>query len=206
MLFTREVQTPEEAKQRQALSLSIDRALLNRVVLQGGGEPAGGLLPDWLTGYGFLFAVNADLTRAQQLRAEVPQAALWNLDFDPSDPLAHVIAERIALNAGDAGLRLQLGNQGNPDIRLVRIPLESLDPRVALVELARSLGLPPPNFSGDSADALYQAESSIVTSGRVIPLLYLRTAWAVSKTVRDWQDTHDGSWKLPDIWLGAAKP
>ena len=55
LLFAREAQTSEEAKQRQALSLSIDRALLNRVVLQAGGEPAGGLLPDWLTGYGFLF-------------------------------------------------------------------------------------------------------------------------------------------------------
>ena len=45
-----------------------------------------------------------------------------------------------------------------------------------------------------------------MTSQRVISLLHLRTAWAVSKKVRDWQDTHDGGWQLPEVWIGAAKP
>lgn len=206
LLFARDVQSPEDAKQRQTLALSIDRAMLNRVVFQGGGEAAGGLLPGWLTGYSFLFPVKADLPRAQQLRAEVPQAPLWSLGFDASDPLARVLAERIALNASDAGLRLQLTNQGNADIRLVRVGLVSLDPHVALPEMAKSLVIPPPHFLGNSTDDLYHAESAMLQSQRVIPLLHLEGAWAVSKTVRNWEDTRDGTWRLQDVWLAAGKP
>lgn len=206
LLFARDVQSPEEAKQRQVLALSIDRGLLNHVVLQGGGEPAGGLLPDWLNGYGFLFPVSADVTRAQQLRAEVPQVPLWSVGCDMSDPLARVLAERIVLDASNAGLRLQLASTGAPDIRLVRIPLPSLDARIALAELAKWLGLPPPRFLGNSVDDLYHVENAMVQSERVIPLLHLRTAWAVSKTVRNWQDSRDSAWRLPDVWLAAGKP
>jgi ABC-type transport system substrate-binding protein len=206
LLFAHDIQSPQDAKQRQALALSIDRNLLNRVILQGGGEPAGGLLPDWLTGYGFLFRENANLTRAQQLRAEVPQTTLWSLGFDGSDPLLRVLAERIILNASDAGLRLQLINQGTPDIRLIRVSLMSLDPRVAMAQIARSLGLPPPKLLSNSIDGLYHAENAILRSGRVIPLLHLRRAWAVSKSVRNWEDARDGTWRLADVWLAAGKP
>lgn len=206
LLFARDVQSAEETKQRQALALSIDRDLLTRVVLQGGGELAGGLLPDWLSGYGFLFPVSPDLTGAQQLRAEVPQAPLWNLGYDVTDPLQRVLAERIVLNASDAGLRLQLSSQGSPDVRLVRICLASLDARVALAEIAKVLGLPPPRFLGNSVDDLYHAENATLQSGRLIPLLHLRTAWAVSKSVRNWQDSRDGRWLLPDVWLATGKP
>lgn len=206
LTFAHDVQTPEEAKQRQALSLSIDRSMLNRVVLQGGSEPVGGLLPDWLTGYDFLFPANADLTRAQQLRTEVPQAPLWTVGFDAGDSLERVLAERIVLNANDAGLRLQLTNQSNADVRLVRVPLVSIDPQVALPELARSLGIPPPQFLGNSADDLYHAEKAMLQSLRVIPLLHLRAAWVVSKNVREWKDDSDGSWCLPEVWLAAGKP
>ena len=206
LLFAHDIQSPEDAKQRQALALSIDRHLLNRVILQGGGEPAGGLLPNWLTGYGFLFPAVANLTRAQQLRAEVPQTTLWNLGFDGSDPLMRVLAERILLNASDAGLRLQLANQNTPDIRLIRIPLPSLNAHVALSQIARDLGLPPPKFLDNSVDGLYHAESAILHSERVIPLLHLRRAWAVSKSVSNWQDARDGAWRLPDVWLASGKP
>ncbi|HXW93105.1 MAG TPA: ABC transporter substrate-binding protein [Terriglobales bacterium] len=206
LLFARDVQSPEETKQRQILALSIDRDLLNRVVLQGGGQPAGGLLPDWLSGYAFLFPVSADLTHAQQLRAEVPQAPLWSLGYDRSDPLERVLAERIVLNAGDAGLRLQLATTNTPDVRLVRVDLTSLDAQVALSELASSMGLPAPHFLGHSSDDLYHAENAMVQSERVLPLLHLRTAWAVSKTVRNWHDSRDGAWRLPNVWLAPGRP
>jgi ABC-type transport system substrate-binding protein len=206
LLFTRDVQSPEDAKQRQALALSVDRQLLNRVILQGDSEPAGGLLPDWLTGYGFLFQQSANLTRAQQLRAEVPQSSVWNLGFDGNDPLMRVLAERIVLNASDAGLRLQFSNQSPPDIRLIRVPLVSLDPRVALAQITRDLGLPPPKFLDNSVDGLYHAENAILASQRVIPLLHLRRAWAVSKSVSNWEDARDGTWRLADVWLAAGKP
>jgi ABC-type transport system substrate-binding protein len=60
LVFSRDLQSPDEGRQRQALALSIDRELLNTVVLQGGGEPAGSLLPNWMTGYVFLFPASID--------------------------------------------------------------------------------------------------------------------------------------------------
>ena len=87
---------------------------MNSVLLQGGGEPAATLLPGRMTGYAFLFPAGGDMRQAQLIRGEVPQAPAWTLSYDADDPLARVIAERIALNASDAGLRLQPANSGEP--------------------------------------------------------------------------------------------
>ncbi len=211
LVFSHDPQSPADGRQRQVLALSIDRELLNNVVLQGSGEPAGGLLPNWLTGYEFAFPASANLALAQQERAEVQQATLWSLGFDASDPVQRLLAERIALSARDAGLRLQLANGNAADVRLVRVPLASLDARVALEELAAALGLPPPKFggnsvAGNSVDDLYAAENTLLQSQRVIPLLHLRTACGVSATVRNWSEIRDGRWRLPDVWLAAEKP
>ena len=107
LVFTRDIQSAEDGKLREALALSIDRDAMNNVLLQGGGEPAGTLLPGWMSGYAFLFPTAIDLQRARQARDAVRQAPPWTLGYDASDPLARVIAERIALNARDAGLTLQ---------------------------------------------------------------------------------------------------
>jgi peptide/nickel transport system substrate-binding protein len=204
LLFAQDAQTVQDTKQREVLALSIDRKLLNAGMLQGAGEPAGGLLPTWMTGYGFLFPANADLTRAQQLRAEVPQTTLWSLGFEAGDPLMRVLADRIALNASDAGLRVQVTNKANPDIRLVRVPLASMDAQVALAELAKTLGLAPPKPVADSPEDLYRTESALLQSRRVIPVLHLRMAWAVSTNVKNWGEDRTGAWRLSDVWL--AKP
>lgn len=142
LVFNQDPQSSDDARQRDALSLSIDRKLLNTVLVQEGGEPAGGLLPNWMTGYGAIFPTELDLTRAQQERAEITRTSLWNLGFDGNDPLERVIAERVLLNAREAGLRLQLANGGSTDLRLVRVSLTALEPHIALRELASAFGLP----------------------------------------------------------------
>ncbi|MFZ0283659.1 MAG: ABC transporter substrate-binding protein [Terriglobales bacterium] len=205
LVFNRDPQSVEDSKQREALSLSIDRRVLNAVVLQNGGDPAGSLLPNWMTGYAFLFPADVDLLGAQQERAEIPETTVWKLGFDANDPTAQVLAERIILNARDAGLRLQLAS-GAADVRLVRVPLVSLDDAVALTELTAALGVPTPKINGDSVDDLFVAESALLKSQRVIPLLHLRMAWAVSKTVKDWSKACSGAWRLPDVWLAAEQP
>ena len=86
------------------------------------------------------------------------------------------------------------------------MPLPSLDARVALSELAASLGLPSPKFDGDPAYSLYAAESALLQSQRVIPLLHLRTATALGANVMGWQEDPDGSWHLQNVWLEAGKP
>jgi len=205
LVFSRDPHSAADSKQREILGLSIDRRLLNSVVLQNGGEPAGGLLPGWMTGYEFLFPMEANLVRAQQERAEVPETGVWNLGFDGDDPIERVVAERIVLNARDAGLRLQLAT-GAADARLARLPVASLDAQVALTELTAALGVPPTKINGGSVEDLYMAESGVLKSQRVIPLLHLRTAWAVSKTVRNWSAARDGAWRPPDVWLAAEQP
>jgi peptide/nickel transport system substrate-binding protein len=204
LVFTKAPLSDQESKLRQSLSLSIDRNLINSVVLQSAGEPTGALLPNWMTGYAFVFLVAQDLSRAQQLRGEVQQAPVWTLGFDTNDAAIRVIAERIALNARDAGLRLQLGD-GAADLRLLRIPLASRDAREALYQLAPQLGLPAPTFAGNSDDELYASERNLLQSGRVFPLLHLRDAYAVSASVRGLRSDEDGSWDLASAWL-AAKP
>jgi len=204
-------QSGYEQKLRQALALSIDRNSMNMVLLQGAGEPAGTFLPDWITGYAFLFPTGVDMQRAQLTRGEVPQAPVWTLGYaasgdDTSDALARVITERIVLNAREAGLRLQTVNSGAAEVRLVRIPLVSLDPQVALSSLAAKLGLPLPKFDGDPAASLFAAENALLQSQRVIPLLHLRSAIALGQNVRGWIEDRDGGWQLQNVWLGTEKP
>jgi ABC-type transport system substrate-binding protein len=207
LVFTCDRQSAEDGKLREALGLSIDRASMNNVLLQGGGEPAETFLPNWLTGYGFLFPTKVNLDRARQLVSEAHSAPVWTLSYDTSDPLARVIAERIALNARDAGLTLhQPVASSVADVRLVRIPLPSLDPRVALSGVATSLGLLQPRFDGDPKLSLYAAESALLQSQRVIPLLHLRTAAALGANVMGWQENPDGSWPLMNVWLETVKP
>jgi len=206
LVFSRDRQSPEDGRLREALALSVDRGSMNTVLLQGGGEHAGGLLPNWMTGYAFLFPTDADLPRAHQARSEVRQAPAWTLGYDASDPVARNIAERIALNARDAGLALTLTTTTAADVRLVRIPLTSLDAHIALTTVAAALGLPHPKFNGNSVHDLYAAETALLQSQRVIPLLHLRAASAMSGAVRNWTGDRDGSWRLQDVWLGTEKP
>ncbi len=208
LVFSSVQQAQAEAGLRDALSLSIDRTLICNALLQGGGEPGGGLLPNWMTGYGFLFPREPDLSRARQVvrDANLKNPPAWTLGYDTSDPTARLIAERIALNAHDAGLNVRLSTDSSADVRLMRIPLVSVDPQVALTSLAAAVGLPAPQFSGDSVEAMYSAERSLLQSRRVIPLLHLRLAYGTSPAVKEWTEGPDGIWSLPDVWLGAGKP
>jgi hypothetical protein len=90
-------------------------------------------------------------------------------------------------------------------MRVVRLPLPSLNAEVALRELASALSLPQPKFGGD-ASSLYSAESVLLQTQRVIPLLHLRKATGLSRSVRGWEDYPDGSWHLQNVWLEIGAP
>ena len=156
------------------------------------------------------FPVAVDLQRAREDLAEARPAPARTLGYDASDPLARVIAERIVLNVSDAGIALQplmlaTASSAVADIRLVRMPLPSLDAGVALAQMA-SLGLPQPKFEGDSANNLFVAESALLQSQRVIPLLHVRTATALRSNVMGWLEDPDGSSRLQSVWLETGKP
>ena len=205
LVFSGPPRSEEETHARNALALSIDTSAINSVVLQGGGEPASALLPNWLSGYSFVFSSQPNLERARQERTQAKQAA-FSLGYNPLDPVARTIAERILLNARDAGITLQLTTAGHSDMALVRIPIASSDARTALIEFAKALQLPAPKFSGNSIAELYSAEKAMLQSHQIIPLLHLRNGVAIRTGIRDFGILPDGTWKLGSVWLIPEKP
>jgi hypothetical protein len=129
-----------------------------------------------------------------------------NLSYDPRDPQAQLIAERIALNARDVGITVQVSLSGAADIRLMRIVLPSPDPATSLSEAARQIGLPLPSFpiaingsslNDRSLDDLYRAERRLLDGYAVIPLFHLPLASAASTRVRNSNPDPLSGWSVP---------
>jgi len=203
--FTRNRQSVEDGKLRRALALSIDRRSIRNVLLQGIGDPAGGMLPNWMTGYEFLFPMEGDIAKAREQRIEVAQAPVWTIGFNPADPLTRLVAERVVLNARDAGIPMQTGAL-SVDLRVIRVQLGSIDPQTALTDLTAKLGLPLPTLSDQSAAGLYAAESTILQGQRIIPLFHLPVLYGLNSRVRNCQLEGNGTWTLADAWLATEKP
>lgn len=203
--FDRDVSSEQERTVREALRLSIERQSMHNVLLQGAGQPAASLLPTWMSGYGFIFSTDADRARAQQLRDQIPGIPSLTLGYDNGDPLARLLAERIALNAKDAGLWIQL-NASATDLRLERISLVGSDPWVSLQELERQLGLPGVPAPLHSVEHLFAAEQIILGSDRVIPLFHVPIAYASTMNLRGWRVNSDGTLDLANSWLKSPKP
>jgi peptide/nickel transport system substrate-binding protein len=201
LTFARDGQTADEAAIRDILALSIDRSAIRNVLLQGEGEAGGGMLPNWMTGYAFLFPAVQDLQKARELRATVQRAPAMTLGYDSTDMLARLVAERIALNARDAGLNPQLASSGSADMRLIRIPLVSSDPTIALNHAAYDLGLPAPKLAAITTEQLYTSERALLETRRVIPLFHLPRAYALGPAIRGWRNSSMGVWNLEQIWV-----
>jgi len=204
LLFDRRRAAVEDARMREALALSIDRAAIQSVLLQKQGESTGALLPQWLTGYAFLFPAARDVERARQMASSLPRSSLRaSLGYDPADPLARPIAERIALNAGEAGIALQVAPGRQSDLRLARLPLSSLDGGQALSDLAAALGmsdlLKDPYRA--APEGLYRAEGKLLESFQVIPLFHVPKILGLGPRVRDWDPQRWGNWRLESTWL-----
>ena len=195
----------QDVRLREALALSVDRKPIQTVLLKGSGEPTGSILPNWMTGYSGVFSTLPDLRKARTATAGSREPVLI-LSYDPRDPQAQLIAERIALNAREAGLTLQVSLSGQADVSLVRIVLPSPDPATSLREAARELGIAQPPIRNNSTEDLYLAERTLLDAHSVIPLFHLPVACAASARVEDWQPDRLGQWNLADAWLEANWP
>ena len=146
-----------------------------------------------------------DLPRARALANALPSAArTLTLSYDPAMRAARALAERVAVNARDAGLTVQTAPQ-NPhaDLQLAAVRLTSLDPAQALAGLAAALGLPSPG-PAESPETLYESERKLLDSFRAIPLFHLPMLYGVSSRVRvaaPPQVTCLGDWRFDNIWL-----
>src|SRR5581483_8291148 len=174
------------------------------------GVATGALLPQWLSGYAFLFPASMDLPRARQLVAEVPPGDhTLPLAYDPTDAQARILAERIAVNARDAGINLQVTNQARGELRLVRARVNSLDGALVLAEMAAAFGLGQVRVPAGQTrpDLLYSAERGLLDGHRVVPLFHLPDTCGVGSRVRLWQRPglgRLGSLQLADLWIEAS--
>jgi hypothetical protein len=201
-----------DARIREAIALSIDRAAIVNFILQKEGEPAGGLLPQWSSGTAFLFSTVADVVHAKELSAQIVPAPKIVLGYDSGDSLEQAVAERIAVDAREARVQLTAqavrpGLENATDARLVRLRMQSKEPALALESFIDTLGgmtkieekaLPDPA----SAEDIYNRERAIVSSHRVVPLVWLPRVYGLSGRVRDWTPPGPGEgWPLADVWL-----
>jgi hypothetical protein len=196
----------EDARLREALALAVDRAAIHTVLLQRQGEVSGALLPQWISGYAFLFPGAADLARARSLLSALP-AASRRLTLAVEDAAWQPVAERISLNARDAGLTVTLAAPlAAADARLVEARVVSPDPPRALAALATAFAFPEPAGAA-SPEALYAAEGSLLEGFRVIPLFHLPDAYGVSRRVHGGPGiTPLGEWRFEDLWLESGRP
>ncbi len=192
----------QDVRLRQAIALTVDRASLHNVVLQKQGEVASGLLPNWMTGYGFLLPHTRDLARAQQLVRETGRPAPLTIAADRRDPVLRLIAERIAVNASDAGIPIAMAAENNTaDLVVTRLSLQSSNPGVALNELLRHFTTAPAGAPPESLQATYGDELEPLVNYRLVPLAYVPRAYALAPRVRNWSQTAEGRAKLEDVWL-----
>jgi peptide/nickel transport system substrate-binding protein len=214
LVFTAGHAVGEDAHAREALSRSIDRAAIVNFMLQKEGEPAGGLLPQWSNGTAFLFPTGTDAAGAKELWAQIAGSPHIALGYDSGDSLEQAIAERIAVDARDAGIALSaeaipsgMASAGNYDVRLVRLRMKSARPREALAgfiaTLAPAVGLDStPVPAAASPEQIYGREREIVSSYRVVPIVWLPRVYGLGSRVRDWKAPAAGEgWPLADVWL-----
>jgi ABC-type transport system substrate-binding protein len=203
----------QDARVRQAISLAIDRSSIADVILQRQGLVAGGLLPNWISGYAHLFPVSFDVPRAKDLLAASGHALLRSaplvLFYDSGDAEARAVADRVAVNLREIGIIIQVSGHLSDgktkptvaDLRLVRHHLTGPDPVAALSELLNSLGETATEMA--SPEQVYAAERAPIDSFRVIPLVHVTESYGLSPQVRDWMAPRWGGWDLADVWLGA---
>jgi len=201
----------------QALSLSIDRSSIVNFLLQKVGEPSGALLPQWSSGTSFLFSTSADVPRAKELWSQITPSRHIVLGYDSADPLEQSVAERIVVNAKEAGIPLSAAASGsnksaNLDARLVRVRMSETKPGPALNSLLQSFdslgsGAFKMKALSDSASSqdIYNREREILNEFRIVPVVWLPQVYGLSVRVRNWTTPLPGkTWALADVWLDTA--
>jgi ABC-type transport system substrate-binding protein len=214
---------PVDARVRQALGLTLNRAAISNVIFQRKATPASGLLPQWLTGYEFMFSGATDIHRAKELRADAAAFVVISpiaLAYDFADPLARLAAERIAVDAREAGIIVQPYAEShlyskaartsiNADAVLLRVPLQSLDPSIALSARMDDLGISPESapaiLGATRPEDLLEIERKLLETNRVLPVAHVPQVLWLNSTAHNWQQELNGAWDLDQLWMEGAR-
>jgi peptide/nickel transport system substrate-binding protein len=217
-----------DVRLREALSLSLDRGTMASVLLQKQAEPAAALLPQWLSGYAFLFNVDTNLERAKELRRGLPanEAAgvePLRLRVDSPGDLPKLLGERVAVNARQAAIFVQViarpapragatsaaTEDPPPGVHLFAWHYSSLSPRAELDSLFAAYNLMEPsevNATNTDHEQLYARERRVLEDRRILPLVVQAESAGLGSAVRDWMPARWGEWHLADVWLELPEP
>jgi len=213
-----------DAKLREAVSLSLDRQTMANVLLQKQAEPATALLPQWLSGYAFLFTMETNIDRAKEIRATLPANIAagkepLRLSVDAPGDLAKLLGERVAVNARQATLLVQVVNHSAPHVsttatatpsdpvpglHLFAWHFSALSPRLELESFVFAFGLADSSENAVSTtdpEQLYAREKKMLEQRRILPLVALPEYVGLGQNVRDWMPARWGEWHLADVWL-----
>jgi MarR-like DNA-binding transcriptional regulator SgrR of sgrS sRNA len=180
---------------REAVAMSIDRAAIQSVLLQRQGASTHALLPQWVTGYSFLFADQRDHRITP--RASAPMT----LSYDPQDTILRAISERIAVNAREVNVTIRpVASSATAGAKLTRVHIPTPDAGDALSSISAALGTAQPK-----ATTPYGTERAILQDGRITPLFHLSQIYGLSPRVRNWSATRWGSLRLDSVWLAQDK-
>jgi peptide/nickel transport system substrate-binding protein len=218
--FDDALDAPASDQLREALWLALDRDTMANVLLQREAQPADSLLPQWLSGYAFLFESPMNLQRARELRAAfragVPGVTQpLRLRVDAPGDLFKLMGERVAVNARQANLMVQValpGSASNSPAPAIGLHLfawhyDSLSPRAELEAFVKQLvdgGDLPANTT--DPEQLYAQERRLMEERRILPLVLLPEYAGVRANVHNWNASPWGDWRLADVWLDSEDP
>ena len=217
--FDDSLTAPAADSLREALWLSMDRETMANVLLQRQAQPAAALLPQWLTGYAFLFESPMNMERARELRASLPSGEAGagqalRLHVDTSGDLFKLLGERVAVNARQANLMVQVSGPASTSgtsasaagLHLFAWRYDSLSPHVALEAILKQMpdGTELPANASDP-EQLFAQERRMLEERRILPLLILPEFVGVRANVQNWSASAWGDWRLADVWLASPE-
>jgi MarR-like DNA-binding transcriptional regulator SgrR of sgrS sRNA len=213
LAFTPNHPAASDPKLRESLARALDRNSIFSVLLRRQGAPSAALLPEWISGYAHLFTVAQDLAGASQLRNPLKSLAPLSLAYDGSDDLSRLIAERVSLNARDAGITLQARQESpmfrsfDADVKLIRVRIESPDPATALTSIGEALDIPELQQarSAASADRLYTMENAVLKNFLIVPIAHIPDTFSIAPGVHDWAMQGWGSVDFANLWVEPVK-
>jgi peptide/nickel transport system substrate-binding protein len=207
LAFDSERLAAQDALLREAIAAAIDRNAIANVVLQRQAIAAGALLPDWISGYAFLFPAGPPSAVKTGATAVRPTAPLV-LVYDSQDAEARAVTERVVVDLRAAGVAAEAVAAGTQaaDARVARIPIAQPDPSAALAYVLAALARPgSPVASAAASDAdpesQYAAERAALADFRVVPLAHESENWGLGAALRDWMAPRWGDLRLADAWL-----
>jgi hypothetical protein len=145
------------------------------------------------------------------------------LRVDPAGDLAKLLGERIAVNARQAAILVEVLTSPVPRagaattarsdrpaaVHLFAWHYSSLSPRAELDSLFAAYNLTEPsavNAASTDDEQLYTRERRVLEDRRVLPLIVEAESVGLGASVRDWMPRRWGEWHLDDVWLELAEP